>query len=181
MRTGFFQNLATAVLPPVVLISVVAGALYLLGTVPTLLQPPTTKDYPSLEEVKKELGIEIALPTYFPDYLLWPPARITVHSKPRLLLSLLFLSREKGEEALWIDQVIANGDEPSKTMPLPQRIVQENSISLRGSQGLLIVSEGEGGRLYNQVRWVEGDRGIVITTTYPAEELLKIAHSMRRR
>lgn len=181
MKVGFLRDLAVALLPPAALASAMAAALYFLGMIPPYLQSPPAKEYRSLEEMKAELGIEVALPSYFPDYLLWPPAKIIVRSKPRLTLSLTFLSQEKGEEALWIDQVIVNGNALTQAVPLPQRILHQSTISLRGSQALLLRSEGEGGKLYSQVRWEEGDRGIVITTTYPEEELLKIAHSIRRR
>jgi hypothetical protein len=179
-RTFFGKELPGMVLPPALLMGFMALSFYLLNLVPPSLQAEQVKDYESVEAAERALGIEISLPAYFPDYLAWPPARITLHRTPLLMFSLRFSAADGTEEALSIHQIFStNKDEHSQAVAKPGVLLGEIPVVIEESQGVLIIGKGEGGIPFNQVRWSKADRYLIVSTLYPPEELLKIARSMK--
>ena len=79
-------------LAPVLVMAVVALALYLLRLAPGHMQCPEAgvREYNSIEEAESELGFDIAVPAYFPSYFSWPPAGIYVQREPAPMVHRCF-------------------------------------------------------------------------------------------
>lgn len=167
-------------IPVGLVLGIAALVLSLLNSVPAQLQgSDRILEFKNIREAQMELGISISVPAYFPDYLSWPPAFVQAQRKPALTVLLLFLSREKDREALWISQVIAEEDKESLTqLPEPKKVLQRSKVDVGENEGELILGRDTDGKPYNYVRWRHGNRHLAIATIYAPEELLKMARSM---
>jgi len=154
-------------------------SLYLLKKLPSFIQESEEKLYSNIEQAEYALGLRIFLPSYFPEYLIWPPSEIKVERKPSILISLVFLSRSPSSPSLVIHQIISN---KSKKMELDfmktKRPSQESQVSVGGAKGTLIVGMGVDGKRWAHLGWKAGDRTIVLTANCSVEDLLKIARSV---
>ena len=172
------REIPRLILAPAV-VGVVALALYLLGTVPASLQSPAgLKEYNSLEEARSELGFEIAIPAYFPSYLLWPPENIQGQLEPIPMTQVLFLTSDQHTRALLIYQIVSDSEELPAAFPWIETVLQEMPVSINGNVGDLITGRGADDQLMNGVHWIVDGVHFVIVTTYPVQELLTIANSM---
>lgn len=154
-------------------------SLYLLKKIPTFIQESEDKFYSNIEEAEYAIGLRIFLPSYFPEYLIWPPSEIKVVRKPSILISLVFLSRSPRSPSLVIHQIVSN---KSKKMELdfmkPKRPFQETQVSIGGAGGTLIVGMGEDGKRWVHLGWKAGDRTMVLIANCSVEDVLKIARSV---
>lgn len=154
-------------------------SLYLLKKLPSFIQESEEKFYSNIEEAEYALGLRIFLPSYFPEYLIWPPSEIKVVRKPSILISLVFLSRSSSSPSLVIHQIVSN---KSKKMELdflkPRRPLQETQVSVGVAKGTLIVVVGEDGKHWAYLSWKAGDRTMVLIANCSVEDLLKIARSV---
>jgi len=179
--TYFLREMSKIVLSITILMCVVLISLYVLKKVPAYIQESEQKFYSSVEEAEYSLGLRIFLPSYFPDYLIWPPKEIKVVRKPSLIITLVFLSQVHGSPSLVIHQIISNKDE-SKGVGFdfvePKRHSGETQISVGGAKGTLKIGVGENGNQWIQLSWKEGDRKMVLISNGSVEDLLKIARSI---
>lgn len=154
-------------------------SLYLLKKLPSFIQESEEKFYSNIEEAEYALGLRIFLPSYFPEYLIWPPSEIKVVRKPSILVSVVFLSRSPSSPSLVIHQIVSN---KSKKMELdflkPKRPLQETQVSVGGAKGTLIVGVGEDRKRWAYLGWKAGDRTMVLIANCSVEDLLKIARSV---
>lgn len=157
-----------------------ALSFYLLNLVPPSLRVAQVINYESVDEAKRALGTEISLPSYFPDYLAWPPTKITLHRKPVPMLSMLFSAADGTAEALSIYEIFSAGDDDySEAIAEPSVLLGKVPIFIEESRGVLLIGKEEDDTPCYQVRWNKGDRYLVVSSLYPPEELLKIASSMK--
>ena len=179
-KTSLVRELPGILLPPALLMGFVALLFYLLNMVPATLHPEQGKTYESLEAAQRALGVEVSVPAYFPDYLRWPPARISLQRKPALALSLIFSSSGGAEGVLSIHQLFStNGEKYHREVAGPVVVLGEVAVPIDGGQATLVIGKGPDGAPFNQVHWRKGDRYLIINTLYPPEELLKIAGSIK--
>ncbi|HZK67481.1 MAG TPA: hypothetical protein VFD42_08075 [Chloroflexota bacterium] len=134
-------------------------------------------EYATIEEAERGLEVRIALPSYFPSYLRWPPATIRGQPEPVKVASLLFLSSQ-GQQALQIRELFWPGEEIPLPIPEPAGDVRRTEVRLGDAPALLIQGQGQDGTPINQLRWRAGGMHLVATTIYPPEELLRIASSI---
>lgn len=178
------MSLLKAVVETVLPLSVVmlgaVLALYLLGRLPGVIYKPPLQEYRSVEEAEAALGVDIFLPAYSPEYLTWTSLAVKVKQQPMLIISLSLPFRQEEEEGLIIRQVISPEPSPAGISPL-RKVETQTSVTVKGKEAKLLFGTGEGGKWYNEVRWREGDRYLILTMTaiQPPRELLKIAGSMR--
>ena len=164
-------------IPLVLTVGFVALILRILALVPPWLQPEGPRSFATVEEAERALGLRVTLPAYFPDYLVWPPARITGQHEPYPQLSISFLSREKGTEALWLVRAVPETREQLPHLIVPADIRETGPFVVGDLAGTRIVALG-GGIIYYQFSWWQEDQYMVIATTYPEEELLSMVRSM---
>ncbi len=176
----FPKEVPGLILVPVVVVGMVALALYLLGMVPAYLQSPVggVKEYDSIEEAESELGFEIVVPAYFPSYLSWPPARILGKLEPIPMTQVLFLDSDRHTSALLIYQIISDREDLPIDLPWIETVLQEMPVTINGNDGELIMGRGTDGQLVNGVHWIEDGVHFVAVTTHPVQELLTLARSM---
>ncbi len=179
--TYFLREMSKIVLSITILMCVVLISLYILKKVPAYIKESEHKFYSSVEEAEFSLGLKIFLPSYFPDYLIWPPEEIRVVRKPSLIITLVFISQGDGRPSLVIYEIISNTDE-SKGLGVdlmePNRDSEEIQVSVGGAKGTLELGVVEKGSRWTQLSWRQGDRKIVLRSNGSVEDLLKIARSI---
>ncbi len=164
-----------------VIIGLVAIGLRVLNTIPLYIQGEPEKwpkHYRSIEEAETSLGIRIRIPYYFPVYLEWPPSLIKADHLPALTLSLDFLYRGKEELALSIHQIISERETLPQGFLEAPRGWQETSVNIKGRAGSLAVGKNKEGKDGSRISWREYDRYLILESTLPPEELIRIARTM---
>lgn len=156
-------------------------SLYLLKKVPSYLKESGEKFYSTVEEAEYSLGLEIPLPSYFPDYLIWPPSEIKVVRNSNITISIAFLSRSSSGPTLLINQIVqdmhANEDATPGVM-IPEKPFKETRVSVNGAEASLIVGVREDGKYWKQLSWQAVDRMMVLRGSIAIEDLMKIARSI---
>ncbi|MDP3879903.1 MAG: hypothetical protein Q8Q07_06335 [Dehalococcoidales bacterium] len=176
----FLKAVPRIILTPALVSGMVALVLFFLGAVPDYINPPEAgyRKYSSMEEAEAVLGFRVAVPSYFPDYLSWPPAEIYGQRKPVLMMQLLFLSRYGNFETMIISQIKSDLEDLPVDLPWFETIRQKTPVSIGVSKGVLITGVRADGQLLSGVYWRSGDYYYVVITTRSERELLTIARSM---
>ena len=167
------------VMTPLLVVGLAALLLYGLGKLPAYLpgSAPAVKEYASIEEAATELGFDIAIPVYFPNYLSWPPETIKGQKKPFPKVEIVFLSADRKTEILAIYEWLSDSPEALSALWL------ENSsarmpINLNQNQGELIIGKTADGFTSNGAHWMVNGQHFLVVTTKPVQELLAIARSI---
>ncbi len=168
------------ILKPVMLVGAVSLVLYLLGMVPGYLQSPIdgVKEYESIAAAESELGFDIIEPSYFPNYIAWPPAKIQGQLYPIPTTTMLFLSSGYDTEALLICQVASNMEDLPITLPWIETVLQETPITISGNKGMLVIGKNANGRVINGVYWKANDFHFIVITIHSVQELMTLASSI---
>ncbi len=175
---NFIRNLQE-LMAILVVVGITAAVLFLLGMLPSHLQAlPGVREYDTLEEAQRALGFEIVIPTYFPSYLSWPPARITVEISSVSQVETLFVSSEQNTEVLLVMQSTAKDGSLPPSLPWIETVLDEMPISVGDSAGSLVIGGGENGQLMNGAQWKTNNFLFTMVTTQPVQELLSLARSM---
>src|SRR3990172_13056941 len=96
----------------IVTLAGLALALKLLGWLPLALEKDSPRSYRSIEEVRAELRPStIYLPSYFPQYLKWPPSEVYAGrspsdglASPSFVILMHFTHQKTGDVVLSISQ-----------------------------------------------------------------------------
>ena len=174
------RNLLSTVVTPLVLFGILAAGLSLLNAMPAQIQQPAVQRFDSIEAAQRGAGIKLTLPAYFPDYFSWPPSAIEVNRRPYLTVYLAFTARASGSEALWSYETISREPQADNLVPLPQHVTQMKTFPIKHIQGTLVIGLTSTGETLYQLRWTDGERRHVISTTYSLDELIIMAGSMVR-
>jgi hypothetical protein len=176
----FLKGAPTVVLVPVAVVGTAALALFLLGVVPGYVQGPSEgiSEYDSMEEAESRLGFDIVVPSYFPDYLAWPPAEVRGQLQPIPMAQTLFLSSDDRAEVLLISQILSSGEDLPIAWPWVESIQWELPATIGDHEGTMIVGRNEYGRELNGVHWRAEDFHFVLVTVYRVQELMTLARSM---
>ena len=160
------------------------GALRALDRVPALLTGAThgTRLFETLDEAELALGVKLWLPSYYPDALSWPPARIEA-DRTAPLVAIRIEGRARGEEHAVICQSL-EGDgcgESSFRQLLPRaEEVGAVQIDVGGRPASLKRLVTPGGGIVHDLFWVQGGRSLAMRYHGPAPDLLRMAASMGR-
>jgi hypothetical protein len=153
--------------------------LALLNWFPSAVQKEGIRKYKSIEEVENRLKIKkIFLPSYFPQYLIWPPAEIYARRKPYKMVLMHFTNYERKEIVLSIRQVDPSDPAPLMSRIEPVTIKQRDKVLIKGRRGLLSIALCPGREPCNSVTWREEGYDVEIIAKDSVTELLKIAESM---
>ncbi len=159
-------------------IAVVLAALTAVNWMPGVIEEGLIKPYAGVDEVKKTLHLrEIYVPSYFPERLGWPPARILAQSKPHVAVVMEFADREKADIALMISQSAAADLVPDKKLAL-RELRQTLSYRLRGREALLQVGTCSDGETCSRISWAEGPYRMLVAMRSVPSDLLLIVNSM---
>lgn len=178
-KTAYFiREMWKIALSIIFVMGMIVISLYLLKRVPSYLQESKEKSYNNIEEAEYALGLRIFLPSYFPEYLIWPPSEIKVVRKPSLTISLVFLSRSRRNPSLVFHQIFSSIKEVKPSFTELKRPLQESRVSVGEVNGTLITGTGEDGKRWMQLNWRAADRRMILIANCSVEDLLKIARSI---
>jgi hypothetical protein len=179
--TYLIREISKIALSIIILMCMVSISLYLLKKVPAYMQEREQKSYSSVDEAEHSLGLRIFLPSYFPDYLIWPPKEIKVARKPSLMITLVFISQGDRRPSLVIHEIISGTDESEEAgvdFMEPGRDSEKIQVSVGGAKGTLELGVVEKGSRWTKLSWKQGDRKMVLRSNRSVEDLLKIARSI---
>ena len=159
-------------------ISAVLIVLATLNWLPMALQKDTLRKYDSLEEARVALNMRrLHVPSYFPQSITWPPARILAQAKPYPAVLMVFHRAEKQEPALVVSQA-ASDSFPAGLFIALAEVRQKVPYKLKERAALLEVGVCGDGEPCSRLAWTEGDLRITLAMKAPPFELIKIAESM---
>ena len=162
------------------LVGVIALGLYLVGKVPAYIQANAgTREYDTLQEAQTDLGFDIILPMYFPNYLTWPPFQITGEVKPFPRLQTVFVTTDRQTAVLQIIQTTSGSQSALAKLPWIDAVLTEMPVILGDITATLVVGTRNDGYLINGARWTADGYQFAVVTTQPVQELLKIVRSLK--
>lgn len=176
MRTGLrsvFYFLLT--------IAAVVLTLVVLNRLPLVLQRDTLRPYASLDEARSRLNIrELKVPTYFPQSITWPPARILAQSKPYPALLMVFHRGPDRDPALVISQAASDSFTGDSYITFV-RITEKAQYQLKGRRSLLEVGTcSDDEQPCSRIAWTEGNMRTIVQMKSSPFETIRIAESMLR-
>lgn len=137
--------------------------------------------YQSIAGAERALGTRLFLPAFFPDTLQWPPASIRVYVGPPAASALAFAGRDGSPDRLVVYQALG----PRATVPMALmpagRVLQTVPIPMAEGEATLFRLQLADGAVGNDLIWYRPDVTLAFRYAGPANELLTIAHSVRRR
>lgn len=162
------------------MVAVLVLVLKALHWLPTALDKGAVREYRSVEEVSRVLGIkEIYVPVYFPQSYRWPPSRIIAQGSPFNAVVMEFEDVRRGGIGLVIRQA------ESATFPKEDRIeilnVRERvPYELHGRNAVLEVGFCEKNVPCSRISWKEGSYAVSVAAKSAPFDLLRLADSMAR-
>jgi hypothetical protein len=162
-----------------VMIVVTVIILKIFNWIPVSLQKDGIRRYTNLEDVKNSFSIgRLYLPSYFPQYLKWPPEELYGQKKPYVMVLTQFVDRETGSVALSIRQTESGHPETLKSRIEPYKVNKQAMSSIKGRQAQVFLGRCRGGERCNSVRWQGEGFNFEVVASDSEKELLKIAESM---
>jgi hypothetical protein len=159
-------------------VAALIGSLKVLNWTPSLLQEGLSRTYVSIDEVKSKLHIRnIYIPSYYPQGLQWPPARITAQSKPYTMLLMEFTRKEDNNVSLAISQTLLPHPPPKETIEIIHTNESVN-FPLKGRDALLEVGLCRNNEQCSRISWNDPPYQITVVMLAPPSEIMKISESM---
>ena len=151
----------------------------LLNWVPTIFQKEGVRKYKTIEDAKAELKLsKLFLPSYFPQYLMWPPSEIYGRRKPAKMVLMHFVNYERKDVVLSLMQAESSDPHPLKSRIEPVKTRKREGILIKGRRGELSLALCAGGEPCNLVTWASEGYTFTIIAKDSVQELLKIAESV---
>jgi hypothetical protein len=162
-----------------VMVAATVFILKLLNWVPLSIESGGIRQYRTIEDVQRDLGIrKVLLPSYFPQHLSWPPSEIYAQNKPYPLVIMYFTDENSGKVVLAISQS-GSGNLPGSELRIePYRTAKEEKIVIKGRNARLYLASCRGGDICNSLTWREGDYFMKVVDSGPVKELIRISESM---
>lgn len=155
-------------------------SLMLLNRLPASVQSDTARSFRTVDEVRSELRIrEVRVPSYFPQRITWPPARILAQNIP--FPAVLMEFRAAGTDRIALVVVQSENEHFGKNASLRmEQIIERVPHTVRGTAMQLVVGSCGRGLPCCQLAWADGVQRFMVITTESPFELVKIAESMIR-
>ena len=153
-----------------------------LGALPGLIagEPHEVRTVASVEIAERNLGAGLALPSYFPAHLGWPPARIRVAGGKGGAVELTFRQRADGGDQLQLLQA-TTADSPIPAIFEPPGSELASSPTTVAGRPARLSRRTIGGEVWHQLSWERDGRQMVLRTRGDVDELFRIARSAHRR
>ena len=173
MRDRFFGLIIFILAAAALIVS-----LKVLNWTPSLIQEGLPRTYASIDEVKSKLHIrDIYIPSYYPQGLQWPPARITAQSKPYTMLLMEFTRQEDNNVSLAISQTLSPHPPPRVAIELIHTNERVN-FPFKGRNALFEVGACRNNEQCCRISWSEPPYHIAVVMMAPPSEMVKIVESM---
>jgi len=160
-----------------------AVTLAALGALPGWLagEPREVRTVASIEEAERHLGAGLALPSYFPAHLGWPPGRVRISGGKGGAVELTFLDPARGGgDQLQLLHVTTPGAPLPPEFDPPGSELGSSPATVAGRPARL-VRRTIGGQVWQQLSWERDGCRMVLRTRGDVEELFRIARSAHRR
>jgi hypothetical protein len=160
-----------------------AATLAGLGALPGWIagEPREVRTLASIEEAERALGAGLALPSYFPAHLGWPPGRIRVSGGKGGAVELTFRDPKQGVgDQLQLLHVTTPGAPLPPEFEPPGSELSSSPTTVAGRPARLS-RRTIGGEVWQQLTWERDGCRMVLRTRGDAEELFRIARSAHRR
>lgn len=164
---------------------VMASSAVLLGALdhlPGLLvgAPRRARVFASVEEAERSLRARLWLPSYYPDELRWPPAR--VHAGPGAPATVVIhvAGRRNAGERLVVAQSIGGVAAPPATLLQPGETMETTEVAI-GTRRAHLVRVLVGTESLHDLWWDQDGRRVTLRYTGPVDRLLRMARSLERQ
>lgn len=162
----------------IIAIAVLIGFLKVLNWTPDLLQEGLPRTYASIEEVRSKLHIrDIIIPSYYPQGLQWPPARIIAQSKPYVMILMECTRQEDNNVSLIITQTLLPHTPPKTAIDILQ-MNERVTFPFKGRTALFEVGLCGNDEQCGRLSWNEPLYHVAVVMLAPPSEIMKIAESM---
>ncbi len=163
------------------LAGLVAVLLAAANRLPSLMQKGSARQYASIEEAKRSLGLDnVAVPAYFPEGITWPPSLIFAQMKPYTAVVMEFKKVGATDTALIVIQSSSDGSDKQLQRITLSQLQEETRYRLKEKMVLLQVGTCDNGMPCSRMAWQDnGIHRTVLLMSSPFE-LIRIAESMIR-
>lgn len=166
-------------MPVLAVTAATALGLRLVKEAPPILAGETqVVSYSSVNDAERALGVSLTIPSYFPDYLSWPPKSVLGQKRPYPAALIAIASQIDDKEVLWIFQSAGSQEESSLPMPKPAVVYQKAVANINSIAGELVTGKSATGAFLYQVSWREGETRHTVIATLPLSETLDMTRSM---
>jgi hypothetical protein len=149
--------------------------------VPSLAQKGFARQYDTIDEAKRALGIETVLvPAYFPEGISWPPSFVLAQLSPHRSVVMEFRDTKTRETALIVIQSSSTGSDAQLQRIRLSEVTEETPYRLKGKSVLLQVGICDNGKSCSRMTWRDGNLRCTIVLLSSPFELITIAESMIR-
>lgn len=163
------------------LFAAAAGSLFVLGQLPLVLAgPQATRRFNNVEELERSLGERLALPSYFPNSLRWPPVLLERRGQSPASVLLVFSARQEDSARVYLAQTVGGRGRLEKELLPPAVSLEERELELHGRKALLLRLKGEDGSLWYELRLEQDGRSVALRSKGALEELLRMVSSLHR-
>jgi hypothetical protein len=153
-----------------------------LGALPGWIagEPHDVRTFATIEEAERFLGAPLALPSYYPQHLAWPPQRVRVAGGRGGSAELAFADRLGGRGELRLLQATAPGAAIPPSL-LGGGTVLSSTRTTVGERPALHARRLIDGEVWEELSWERQGRTLVLRTRGDVEELFRMARSSHRR
>jgi hypothetical protein len=178
MRDDKKGNVLRGLLAFGIMVALLVALLMALNWVPTTLERGIAREYGSIEDVTRSLGLkEIPIPSYFPGHISWPPSFILAQSTPFGALMMEFSSADTGDTVLVI--LRSTGRVPEGFERITMREVAEEAEHMwEGKHALLQTGICGNRETCSRLSWEEKGVKLSVLGLLPPVELIRIAESL---
>jgi hypothetical protein len=164
-----------------VMTAVVVAVLMAVNRFPLAIEEGLMREYASIEEVEKVLGIRpVYVPSFFPENVAWPPLFVIAQNKPYEAVAIEFGSRDGGPSPLLvITQSVSEGFRPSGRLMM-DTVAESSTFDLKGRPAELEAGTCAGERICSMLSWTEGPYHIRVQMQGGPFSLIRMAESMVR-
>lgn len=177
-----WRELARMMGPLLLVFGAAAVLLRAADLLPAHLQglPRGVRSYRSVEQVERAFGHRVAIPSYFPDTLRWPPSRIRVAYARPASVALDIVDRAMGEPFLVVCQTLDPQGSIAPQLIPDAFVLHTTETSIGRSQAWLRRVRSEDGELWTTVRWHSRGRELMLSYRGSVGEVLRMARSLER-
>jgi hypothetical protein len=154
------------------------AALRVMNWLPSAVQDGMMKQYGSFLEVRRQLRLQdVYVPTYYPEYLRWPPTLIAAQSRPFTAVLIEFAQKEKDDVCLVISQTAFPHSVPNDKIKI-SNVKEMVQYSFKGREAMLVVGVCKDDEPCSRISWEESEYRISLSMKSTPIELIKIMESM---
>ena len=159
-----------------------AATLAVLNRIPDLAgtNPRRVRTASSLRAVEARLGQGLLLPSYFPQWLEWPPSSIRFVDGPPAIVAFALDARDGSGPVLRIVQVFDRDGAVPEPL-LPRGSVTESAPARVGLEpARLSRLRLADGTPWSELEWTEQERRVVFRFRAESSDVLRMARSLRK-